>query len=104
MEALTSENATPHLMATSKALSFGPFIIGEYSFNNPSSLWSVERRESAYANISSRLEMGLAKRRTVAVVENCNFREQRCFPTTTTSAFLYQIYKDMGGFTTDQSP
>ena len=49
---LTSENATPYLITFSKALFVDLFIRGEYLSNNPSSLWSVERTESAYASIS----------------------------------------------------
>ena len=48
---LTSENAIPNCIATSKVLSIGLFISGEYSFNSPSSLWSVERKESAYGTL-----------------------------------------------------
>jgi len=50
----TSANTPPYLITVSKALSVDPFINGEYSFNNPSSSWSDERRDTPYANISRR--------------------------------------------------
>jgi hypothetical protein len=53
MEERTSANPDPYLIIVSKAVSVNAFISGEYSFNNLSSSWSVERRDSAYANVSS---------------------------------------------------
>ena len=50
---LTSANTAPYLIPFSTALSVGPLISGEYPFNNSSSFWSDERRDSAYANINS---------------------------------------------------
>ena len=55
MDELTCDNATPYLITLSKALSVDPFISGEYSSNNPSSLWSDERRDSAYTAMISSL-------------------------------------------------
>ena len=50
---LTSASTTPYFMTVSKALSVGPLISGEYFSNRPSSSWSDERRDFAYAVISS---------------------------------------------------
>jgi hypothetical protein len=94
MQQLTSESATPYFITVSNALSVDPLINGEYSFNDSSSLWSDERRESAYANNISCLEWGVVERRTVVFAENCNSRGQLYFPTTITSALLYQIRAD----------
>jgi hypothetical protein len=58
MEEQTLVNADPYLIIVSKAVSVDAFISGEYSFNNLSSSWSVERRDSAYANMSSWLGWG----------------------------------------------
>jgi len=49
----TSANAAPVLITISKVLSVDPLINGEYFSNNPSSSWSVERRDSAYSTILS---------------------------------------------------
>jgi hypothetical protein len=94
MRQLTSESATPYFIAVSNTLSVDPPINGEYSFNDSSSLWSDERRDSAYANNVSWLEWGVVERRTVVLAENCNSRGQLYFPTTITSALLYQIWTD----------
>ena len=58
MGELTSDNTTPYLITVSKALSVDLFISGEYSFSNPSSVWSKERRDPAYVNIISSLQGG----------------------------------------------
>jgi hypothetical protein len=76
MRQLTSENATPYFIAVSNALSVDPLINGEYSFNDSSSLWSDERRDSAYANNISWLEWGVVERRTVAFAEKSNSRDE----------------------------
>jgi len=49
----TSANAAPYLINLSKVLSIDGFINGEYFSNNPSSSWSVERRNPAYSTIIS---------------------------------------------------
>ena len=91
MKELTSPNTAPDLITLSKTFSIGFFISGEYCFNNPSSSWSDERRDSAYANSTmSRLRWGVSKGRTVAFAENCNSRENLPCPTSTTSVLLYQ--------------
>ena len=48
----TSAKTVPYLIALSTDFSINPLIIGVYSFNNPSSSWSDERRASAYGDIS----------------------------------------------------
>jgi hypothetical protein len=53
MGELTSANTEPYLIPLSTALSIEPLISVEYPFNNSSSLWSDERRDSAYVNIMS---------------------------------------------------
>jgi len=75
MGELTSANTDPYLIPFSTALSIDPLISGEYPFNNSSSLWSHERRDSAYASIISRFGWVIAKRQTVVFAENCNTRE-----------------------------
>jgi hypothetical protein len=87
---LTSANTEPYLIPFSTTLSIDPLISGVCLCNNSSSLWSDERRDSAFENIISELGWMVAKRRTVVSAENWNTREQRRFPTTTTPALLYQ--------------
>ena len=53
MEELTPAKIDPYLIPFSTALSIEPLISGEYPVNNSSSLWSDERRDSAYATITS---------------------------------------------------
>ena len=48
----TSAKTAPYLIALSTDFSIDPLIIGAYSFSNPSSSWSDERRASAYVVIS----------------------------------------------------
>ena len=48
----TSAKTAPYLIALSTDFSIDPLINGVYSFSNPSSLWSDERRASAYVDIS----------------------------------------------------
>ena len=48
---LTSAKIAPYLIALSTDFSTDPLITGVYSFSNPSSSWSDERRASPYANI-----------------------------------------------------
>ena len=62
-------------MAVSKALSVDPLISGEYVSNKPSSSWSEERRDFAYADIISYLQAAVVKRRTVVVGDRRNSRE-----------------------------
>jgi len=76
----TFENAAPNLITFCKAFSVDSVISGEYSFNNRSSLWSEERRESVYVNSISKMWWTIFRRRTVISAENCNSREQLCFP------------------------
>jgi len=47
----TSAKTAPYLIALSMDFSINPLIIGVYSFSNPSSSWSDERRASPYADI-----------------------------------------------------
>ena len=47
---LTSAKTVPYLIALSTDLSIDPPITGVYSFSNPSSSWSDERRASAYVD------------------------------------------------------
>ena len=47
----TSAKTVPYLIALSMDFSVDPLITGVYSFSNPSSSWSDERRASAYADI-----------------------------------------------------
>ena len=51
---LTSAKAAPYLIDLSTVFSTDPLMRGEYSFNNPSSACSDERRASVYARIISR--------------------------------------------------
>ena len=61
MGELTSAKTDPYLIPFSMALSIDPLISGEYPFNNSSSLWSDERRDSAYATIISQFGWGFAR-------------------------------------------
>src|SRR5258706_4565334 len=88
---LTSAKTAPYLIALSTTLSVGASIIGEHSFNNPSSSLSNKCRVSAYADIINRMRLTVAKRQTVGLAERRNSKEQRCFPTTRTSACFCQI-------------
>ena len=47
----TSAKTAPYLIALSTDFSVDPLIIGVYSFSNPSSSWSDERRASAYTTL-----------------------------------------------------
>ena len=58
-------------------ISVDPLIRGEYPFNNSSSLWRDERRESVYAKVISWVGWEVAKRRTVVLAEKFNSRDQR---------------------------
>ena len=100
---LTSAKTAPYLIALSTTLSVAAPIIGEYSFNNSLSSSSNEFRDFAYADIISWMRWTIA-RRTVGLVEKCNSNEQRYFPTTITSVFLYQIWADRLGSMTDPAP
>jgi len=53
-EELTPARTAPYLIALSTNFSIDPLSSGEYSFSNPSSSWSDERRTSVYADIISR--------------------------------------------------
>jgi len=99
-EELTSAKTAPYLIALPTNFSVDPLSSGEYSFNNPSSLWSDERRASVYAITISRLG-AVAKVRTVVFAENRDSREPLCFPMTTASVLFYQIYADWLVLTTD---
>ena len=48
----TSAKTAPYAIALSTDFSTDPLINGVYSFSNPSSSWSEERRASAYAAIN----------------------------------------------------
>ena len=48
----TPAKTAPYLIALSTDFSIDPLINGVYSFSNPSSSWSDERRASAYADIN----------------------------------------------------
>ena len=48
----TSAKTAPYLIALSMDFSVDLLINGVYSFSNPSSSWSDERRASAYVDIS----------------------------------------------------
>jgi len=61
MGELTPANTDPYLIPFSTALSIDPLIIGEYPFNNSSSLWSDEHRDSTYATIISQFGWGVAR-------------------------------------------
>jgi len=87
---LTSAKTAPNLIALSTTLSVDASIIGECSFSNSSSSPSNECRDSVYVDIISRMRWTVVKRRTVGLAEKCNSIEQRYFPTTITSALLYQ--------------
>jgi len=72
---LTSAKITPYLRTFSRAFSVDLSMSGEYPFNNPSSSWSDDLRDFAYANYTiSRLEWAVAKGQTVAFAKNCSFR------------------------------
>ena len=86
----TSANTAPYLIALSTDFSTDPLINGVYSFSNPSSSWSDERRASAYTDISYWMT-GMAKVRTVSFTENRTSRDPLCFPITTDSVLLNQI-------------
>ena len=47
----TSATTAPYSIVLSTDLSIDPLITGAYSFSNPSSSWSDERRASPYADI-----------------------------------------------------
>src|SRR5258706_853951 len=47
----TSAMTAPYLITLSRDFSIDPLIIGVYSFSNPSSSWSDERRASPYGDI-----------------------------------------------------
>ena len=47
----TSAKTAPYLIALSTDLSIDPLITGAYSFSNPSTSWSDERRASPYVDI-----------------------------------------------------
>ena len=49
MGRLTSAKIAPYFITLSTDFSVDPLISGEYSFSNPSSSWSDERRVSTYA-------------------------------------------------------
>ena len=53
--------------------------------------------DSAFVNIISWIRWEAAKGQTVGHAEKCNSREQRCFPTTKTSALFGQIRTDYWG-------
>jgi len=86
----TSANTDPNLIPFSTALSIDPLISGEYPFSRSSSLWSHERRDSAYGTVIGWFGWVVAKRRTVVSAEKCKTREQLFFPTTTAPGLLYQ--------------
>ena len=89
---LTSAKTAPYLIALSTDFSIDPLITGEYSFSNPSSSWSDERRASAYAdNIRLQGWAVGAKVRTVSFEENCTVIYPPYFPMTTASVLFNQI-------------
>ena len=91
MGELTSANTAPYLIDLSVTLSVNPLISGEYSFNKSSSLWSDERRDSAYVKIIGWMaRMVVAKIRTAEFVENRNSKWPWYFPMTTASMVLHQ--------------
>jgi hypothetical protein len=100
MGELTSANTTPYAITLSKTFSFDPLISGGYLSNNPSSSWSDERRDSAFASTISYLVWAVAKRQTVGIVENCKSRDPLCFPTANSSAISQS---DMSGPFTDHN-
>ena len=101
MRELTSAKTVPYLITVSTDFSVDPLISGEYSFNNPSSSWSDERRASTYARIISSRGWAVVKVRTVSFVENRTTREQLYFPMTTPSVALNQICAGSLVITTD---
>ena len=91
----TSAKAAPNLIALSTHFSFNPLIIGVYSFSNPSSSWSDERRASPYAEIIRCRDGRLGEKvRTELFAENRTSREPLYFPMTTASVLLNQLCAD----------
>ena len=92
---VTSAKTAPYLIAVPTDLSIDPLIIGLYSFINPSSSWSDERRASAYMDIIRFRGWAVgAKVRTVSFAENLTSRVTLCFPMKTASVLLNQICAD----------
>ena len=97
MGQLTSAKAAPYEIVLSMDLSIDPLISGEYSFSNPSSSWSDERRASTYAKIISSRGWAMAKVRTVSLVENSTSRGLLYFPMTTSSVLLSEDIRGLVG-------
>ena len=97
MRELTSAKTAPYLIALFAYFSVDPLISGEYSFSNPSSSWSDERRASAYAKIISWQGWAMAKVRTVSFAENCISRNPLCFPITTSSVLQSEDKRGLVG-------
>jgi len=53
MQEQTSAIAVPYLITIPTTLLVNLLIIGEYSFNSPSSWWSNEHRDSDYSKVIS---------------------------------------------------
>ncbi|SRR5258706_10205180 len=96
---LTSVRTAPFLIALSMDFSTDPLISGKYSFSNPSSSWSDERRASTYAKIISRRRWALAKvkARTVLFADRLISREPLCFPMTIDSVLLSEDICELVG-------
>ncbi len=94
---LTSAKTAPYLIALSTDFSIGPVISGEYSFSNPSSSWSDERRASTYAKIISRPRWAVPKVRTVSFAENSTSRYPLYFPMTASSVLLSEDIRGLVG-------
>src|SRR5258706_4785796 len=96
---LTSARTAPSLIALSIDFSTDPLISGEYSFSNPSSLWSDERRASTYAKIISRRRWASVKvkARTVLFADSRTSREPLYFPMTIDSVLLSEDIRELVG-------
>ena len=88
MGQLTSAKAAPYSIVLSTGFLVDPLISGEYSFSNPSSSWSDERRASTYAKIIRRRGWAVVKVRTVLFAENRTSRELLYLPMTTSSVVI----------------
>ena len=88
---LTSAKTVPYLIALSNDFSVDTLISGRYSFSNPSSSWSDERKASTYATISVWRGWAVAKVQTVSFAENRTSRVPLCFPMATASVLVNQI-------------
>ena len=74
MGRLTSANTVPYFITLSTDFSVDPLISGEYSFSNPSSLWSDERRVLTYAKDINRRRGAAPRVRTVSLTEKSTSR------------------------------